>query len=196
MTEESKPKTRDDAMLFSAFVRAQKKFGPALKKTANNHLKTRYADLSSCIDAVIDALHSEGFALTQFTDPMDDKIFIRTVLIHESGDILTLGELQMPIFKNDAHGWGASLTYCRRYSILAAFGLAPEDDDGNYLTNKQTLVDVETFSKHITAINNAQDEKELFKVYKEGIKATSNDPISQKKLISAKDERKKALGVE
>jgi hypothetical protein len=196
MTDESVIEAQRDAALFSAFVRAQRKFGPAIKKADNKHLKTRYADLSSCVDAIIDGLHAEGFAFTQYTEPDETHILIRTVLIHESGGILTLGELKMPVFKNDAHGWGASLTYCRRYSILTAFGLAPEDDDGNYLTNKQTLTDIETFEKHINAINAAENEQDLFKAYKDGIKATANDPISQKRIIAVKDERKKALGVE
>ena len=58
------------------------------------------------------------------------------------------------------------------------------------------LGDIETFEKHINAINAAENEQDLFKAYKDGIKATANDPISQKRIIAVKDERKKALGVE
>jgi hypothetical protein len=36
----------------------------------------------------------------------------------------------MPAIKLDPQGFGSALTYCRRYSLLAAMGLAPEDDDG------------------------------------------------------------------
>lgn len=121
----------DDAVVFSAFVRAQRKFGPALKTSANPHFRSKYAALDAVIEAVIDALHAEGFALTQFTEPRDDGVFVRTVLLHESGGLLTLGELFMPAVKNDPQGFGSALTYCRRYSIQAAMGIAPEDDDGN-----------------------------------------------------------------
>jgi len=33
--------------------------------------------------------------------------------------------------KNDAQGFGSALSYARRYSLMAACGIAPEDDDGN-----------------------------------------------------------------
>jgi hypothetical protein len=120
-----------DKLIFGAFVRAQRKFGKALKSATNPHFRSKYADLSACIEAVIDSLHSEGFALTQYTEPDEGGVRIRTVLLHESGGLLTLGELSMPVVKNDPQGFGSALTYCRRYSLLAAMGLAPEDDDGN-----------------------------------------------------------------
>lgn len=121
----------NDKVVFGAFVRAQKKFGPALKSSSNPHFRSKYASLDAVIDAVIDGLHSEGFALTQFTEDNHEGAFVRTVLLHESGGLLTLGELFMPAVKNDPQGFGSALTYCRRYSLLSAMGIAPEDDDGN-----------------------------------------------------------------
>ena len=49
----------------SALVKAQKTFGPALKTSTNPHFRSRYADLSACVEAVIDALNSAGIALIQ-----------------------------------------------------------------------------------------------------------------------------------
>ena len=42
----------------SAFVKAQRQFGPALKTSTNPHFRSKYADLSNCIEAVIDALNA------------------------------------------------------------------------------------------------------------------------------------------
>lgn len=123
-----------DAIVFAAFVRAQKKFGKALKSSANPYFKSKYADLATCVESVIDGLHSEGFALTQPTEMHTEGIHVTTVLLHESGGMLMLGELFMPAIKNDPQGFGSALTYARRYSLLAAMGLAPEDDDGNLAT--------------------------------------------------------------
>lgn len=39
--------------------------------------------------------------------------------------------------KNPVQEYGSSLTYCRRYSLLMALGLATEDDDGASLTQKK-----------------------------------------------------------
>lgn len=52
--------------------------------------------------------------------------------------------------KNPVQEYGSSLSYCRRYSLLMALGLATEDDDAASLTTKKevTLKDAEewTFS--------------------------------------------------
>ena len=128
---------KEDAIVYAAFVRAQMKFGKALKSSANPYFKSKYADLATCVEAVIDGLHSEGFALTQPTEIHTEGIHVRTVLLHESGGLLMMGELFMPAIKNDPQGFGSALTYARRYSLLAAMGLAPEDDDGNLASRPQ-----------------------------------------------------------
>ena len=40
----------------------------------------------------------------------------------------------MPATKHDAQGFGSALSYARRYSLMAACSIAPEDDDGNLAT--------------------------------------------------------------
>ena len=62
----------------AAFVKAQKAFGPALKNNQNPHFRSKYADLGSCIEAVIDALNQNGFALVQkmHEDPSGVTVYI------------------------------------------------------------------------------------------------------------------------
>lgn len=120
----------------AAFVKAQSQFGAALKTSINPAFarganKGAYAGLDSCIDAVIGALNANGIALMQPTHECENGILIETIFMHESGEILSNGKLHVPVTKQDAQGYGSALTYARRYSLMAACGLAPEDDDGN-----------------------------------------------------------------
>ncbi len=114
-----------------ALVKAQKAFGPALKTSTNPHFKTKYADLSACVEAVIDALNENGIMLMQKQHPCDGGVAVETVFVHESGETFSAGILQVPAAKQDPQGYGSAITYARRYSLMAACGIAPEDDDGN-----------------------------------------------------------------
>ena len=106
-------------------------FGPALRSSTNPHFKSRYADLSACVEAVIEALNSNGIALIQRTLPCESGVAVETVFVHTSGETLSSGPLHVPASKNDPQGYGSALTYARRYSLMATCGIAPEDDDGH-----------------------------------------------------------------
>lgn len=118
----------------SALVKAQKGFGPALKTSNNPAFRSKYAKLENCIDAVIDALNDNGIMLMQQTHPCEDGVIVETIFIHESGETMSGGRLHVPAAKHDPQGYGGALTYARRYSLQAACGIAPEDDDGNTAT--------------------------------------------------------------
>lgn len=117
--------------IYSAFVSAQKGFAPALKANTNPHFKSKYADLAACVEAVIDALNENGIALIQKTHLDETGVTVETVFVHESGEAMDGGKLHVPAAKQDPQGYGSALTYARRYSLMAACGIAPEDDDGN-----------------------------------------------------------------
>jgi hypothetical protein len=119
-----------------SFVKAQKAFGPALKSSTNPHFRTKYADLSACVEAVIDALNDNGIALIQHTHDCDSGVSVETIFLHESGEMLSTGRLHVPAAKQDPQGYGSALTYARRYSLMAACGIAPEDDDANAASKK------------------------------------------------------------
>jgi len=119
-----------------AFIRAKREFGPALKDKTNPHFKSRYADLGACLEAVDDALLKNGIALYQETFEDETGVTVETVLLHESGETIRCGKLHVPASKQDPQGYGSALTYARRYSLMAACGIAPEDDDGNAASKK------------------------------------------------------------
>lgn len=115
----------------AALVKAQKGFGPALKTSTNPHFRNKYAALDACVEAVLDALNENGIMLMQQTHLCEDGVIVETTFIHESGEVMSGGKLHVPAAKSDPQGYGSALTYARRYSLQAACGIAPEDDDGN-----------------------------------------------------------------
>jgi len=115
----------------AAFVAAKRDFAPALKTSTNPHFKNRYVDLAGCLEAVNDALLTHGIAVYQETFDVQDGVTVETCFLHESGETLRMGRLHVPALKHDPQGYGSALTYARRYSLMAACGIAAEDDDGN-----------------------------------------------------------------
>ena len=128
--------------LAAAFVKAQTGFAPALKNSVNGGFKSKYADLAACVEAVIDSLNSNGLALIQKPSGDDSKVTVETILIHESGEQMSFGSFSIPVSKHDAHGTMSALTYCRRGSLMAAMGIAPEDDDGNAATKAKPITPI------------------------------------------------------
>ncbi len=118
-------------LIAEAFIKAKRSFSPALKDRTNPAFKSKYADLGACLDAVDDALLANEIALYQETFMDDTGVTVETVLLHVSGESLRSGKLHVPASKQDPQGYGSALTYARRYSLMAACGIAPEDDDGN-----------------------------------------------------------------
>lgn len=122
----------DTKNIFAALVKAQRAFGPVLKDKNNQAFKgSKYADLGACVDAVMGPLNEAGIAVIQKQHPHDGGVCVETVFLHESGESYSAGMLTVPASKQDPQGYGSALTYARRYSLMAACGMAPEDDDGN-----------------------------------------------------------------
>jgi hypothetical protein len=177
----------------AALVKAQKEFGPALKSSSNPHFKSRYADLAACVEAVVDALNNNGIALTQRVSQCDNGVIVETVFIHESGEIISCGPLHVPATKHDAQGYGSALTYARRYSLMAACGIAPEDDDGNAASKRGApaapAVPTPDITDHLAAIDASANSDELAVVYKAAYEACQGNQALQAKVIAAKKSR-------
>ncbi len=114
-----------------ALAKAQAKIEGALRDSANPFFKSKYADLSSVVDAIKSPLSVNGLSYTQVMHEAENAVAVETIIMHSSGEWISCGKLSVPVVKADAQGYGSALTYARRYSLSAAFGVAPEDDDGN-----------------------------------------------------------------
>jgi hypothetical protein len=120
--------------LATAYALAQKEIEGAAKDKVNPAFRSKYADLGSVVDAIKPALSSHGLSFLQSSHDAENAAKVETILLHASGEWMSLGCVSVPVTKFDAHGFGSALTYARRYGLLTAFGVAPEDDDGNAAT--------------------------------------------------------------
>jgi hypothetical protein len=170
----------------SALVKAQKAFGPALKTSTNPHFRSRYAALDACIEAVIDGLNGAGIALIQRTSEDTTGVTVETVFVHESGQMLECGKFHVPSMKLDPQAFCSALTYARRYSLMAACGIAPEDDDGNAATRRTATPDI---TDHLAAIEASASSDEMTKAYKDAYDACQGNQSLQLKVIAAKKSR-------
>jgi len=174
-----------------ALVQAQKNFGKALKTSSNPHFKSRYADLSAVVEAVIDGLHSANIALIQKTHEVQGGVQVETIFLHESGEEYSAGILFVPAVKQDAQGYGSALTYARRYSLMTACGIAPEDDDGNAASQPQRQA---KSAAPAMSIEQAQSVLEMATTLPELQAAWGQVPAQHRKaLMQIKDAKKEEL---
>jgi len=174
----------------TALVKAQNQFGPALKTSTNPHFKSRYADLSAVIESVVDALNANGIYLMQQTAESSDGVIVETLFLHESGESLSSGKLHVPASKQDPQGYGSALTYARRYSLMAACGIAPEDDDGNAASRRQEpKVSAQAMADHLAAIDATTNKEELQSAYAAAYEACNGDQTWQSRVMAAKAAR-------
>lgn len=87
-----------------------------------------YADLPDVVRLTRPALAAQGLvALT----PIVEGPAVRVLIVHTSGETLDLGAFPFPPGR-DAQATGSAVTYHRRYALLAALGIAADDDDDGH----------------------------------------------------------------
>ena len=124
--------SEDIGELAGALAKAQGAMGSVAKSKVNPFYKSKYADISDCLDACLPALSKNGLAVSQGNRFCGEHgYYITTMLLHESGQWLK-SEIRIPLTnKKDAQEIGSACTYGRRYGLTAMVGLAQQDDDGN-----------------------------------------------------------------
>ena len=70
--------------------------GKVEKNTANNHLKSKYADLGSVFKAITPAMEANGIVPIQnATMTPEGRVEVTTILMHESGEMATFTSLTL-----------------------------------------------------------------------------------------------------
>ena len=115
----------------TALLKAQTDMGNAVKDSKNPFFKSSYADLNSVREACLPLLNKNGIVVLQPIINVDGKNFVKTVLLHTSGE--SIESLTEIIYskQNDAQAQGSGITYARRYGLQSLVCIGAEDDDGN-----------------------------------------------------------------
>ena len=145
-----------------AMNKAQAEMGGAIKGAANPFFRSKYADLSSVVQAVKEPFANNGLSYVQFPIEEGGRIGVETILMHESGEYLSQS-FTVHLAKQDAPQAGSAITYCRRYALQSLAGIPSEDDDGNAASkpSKAATFKLDTLAKSwIKAINDGTNKLE------------------------------------
>lgn len=128
--------------IMEALSKAQAAMAGAREDSENPYFKSSYADLTSVWNACRKPLAENSLGVTQIVQVLNGDRHLVSILGHPSGQWIK-SIMPIKVAKDDAHGLGSALTYCRRYSLAALVGVCPADDDGNEATGKPKLEDDE-----------------------------------------------------
>lgn len=158
-----------------ALVKAMGTMGVAHKDGKNPHFKSKYATLASAVEASRAALSDNGLCAIQNPGDITDHntLSLTTRVLHTSGEwIETVCEAKPKSFT--PQDIGSSITYLRRYGLMAALGIAPEDDDGNLGSHGDQQEDVKPRKAKNGAPKN-DVTRAVFKELQANIYAASGD---------------------
>jgi hypothetical protein len=122
-----------------------------VKNAANPHFKSKFADLAHVLEVLSEPMKRNGIAVVQMPVTAEKSAGVHTRILHTSGQELDCGACVMPLERPGPQAVGSAITYARRYSLMAIFCLAAEDDDGETAEGrgkgaksapKRTLADV------------------------------------------------------
>jgi hypothetical protein len=145
----------------TALVKAQSEMSNPKKGNTNPFFKSKYADLNAVREAVMPILNENGITVLQPLAHIDGKNFVKTVLLHSSGECLESFTEIVYSKVNDAQAQGSGITYARRYALQSFVCVGADDDDGN--SASQPTIDVARLE---TRLNACKTIEELGTTYK------------------------------
>ena len=168
--------------IITALLKAQSEMGNAKKDANNPFFKSKYADLNSVREAIMPHLIENKILVLQPMVTIDGSEYVKTVLLHESGESIESLTKILCKSQNDPQAYGSGVTYARRYGLQSLLSIGADDDDGNAASKQITV-------KQAISEMNAQTElskvAEIWSKYKQF--------QSNSWFVEAKDEMKTKL---
>lgn len=151
----------------TALLKAQSEMSNPKKGATNPFFKSKYADLNAIREAVIPTLNENGISVLQPIVHVDGHNFVKTILLHESGELMeSLTEI---IYnkQNDAQAQGSGISYARRYALQSFVCVGADDDDGQKAVQQKPNATKEVMQKAKTANATIEQVKQKYSVSSE-----------------------------
>ena len=125
---------------FAAFVAACGELSnpPKTSKVNAGAKSYHFAPLPEILDLARPVLARHALAVRFQTQPDGGNILVTCEVVHATGTVVSAASLYSPSNAN-MQVVGSGLTYARRYTLVAALGIAADDDDDGEATARPAL---------------------------------------------------------
>ena len=159
-------KSESISELSKALAKFQEEVKQPLKDKNNPFFKSKYVPLENVVEAITDVAPKNGVSFVQWAlNDENGRVGVATMLMHESGEWIEFDAVHMKADKETAQGAGALITYLKRYSLSAVFGITSDQDDdgngasGNKAPKSATQAEIGNLKKEIIAFSKLMTEQ-------------------------------------
>ena len=175
------------------FAKAMAKFQETVeqpkKDRDNTFFGSKYVPFENVVESINKCGPKNGLSFTQW-GMIDEKgnIGVATLVMHSSGEFIEFDPVFMPSEKKTAQGAGSVMSYLKRYSLSAAYGIASEEDDDANGASQKGQEQGQTPAQKAYEDNKAKKAQEAAQGQKNGNKPQEPKALSegQRKMIWAK----------
>jgi len=177
---------------FSAWFMAKKELRTSIAPAGKNpHFKSDYITLDGLLKKVDPVCQKYGIGIMQFPT----GIGLVTLIFHEKSGEYISSYYELVLDKKNAQGVGSALTYAKRQTIQALFGLSAgpeEDDDGNEASLEESETPVQGKLTSTSAFQIAKvalqeiNSLEAFEIWKKELPETAKNNTQIRELAKAK----------
>jgi len=116
-----------------ALAKFQGEVKQPLKDADNPYFKSKYVPLENVVESISSIAPNHGLSFVQWAlNDENGRVGVATMLMHESGEFIEFDPVFINAEKQTPQGAGSLITYLKRYSLSAVFGItSDQDDDAN-----------------------------------------------------------------
>lgn len=179
--------------LSKALAKFQSEVKQPLKDADNPYFKSKYVPLESVVESIHKTAPQHGLSFVQWAlNDEQGRVGVATLLMHSSGEYIEFDPVFMNAEKNTPQGAGSLITYLKRYTLSAVFGItSDQDDDANESSgnNNKSKQQVDSLTEKLTVTFSQAMQKlgSAANVYRE----LDTNQQAMKKLFNSKNKAQK-----